>query len=246
MAKFSHDVQKKQHRERSQVAERARFGFLEKHKDYIKRAQNFHRKQNTLKVLRSKVSERNTDEYYHAMNSKTVDKDGIYVASRNSTGSAFSTDQIKLLKTQDSNYVRTLRQTSARKAEKLANCLTFKHKGKHTIFVESYDDMTTFTPELHFKTSSDILYKTENRLTNEQLAIASLKGSDSLMPRDSLLKKRAKKLKQISSHLKREHKLAEVQHYMDQQRELMKKGSKKKLVDSDGKVMYKWKKQRKR
>ena len=68
MAKLVHDIQKKQHRERSQVASRDRLGFLEKHKG-IKRARNFHQKEATLKILREKAKARNPDEFYYGMNS---------------------------------------------------------------------------------------------------------------------------------------------------------------------------------
>ena len=78
MAKLVHDVQKRQHRERSQLTGRSRLGFLEKHKDYVKRAQDYHKKEATLKILRSKVTERNPDEYYHGMHSRKVDAKGLF------------------------------------------------------------------------------------------------------------------------------------------------------------------------
>lgn len=111
---------KKQHRERSQLTSRTRYGFLEKHKDYVKRAQDFHRKQSSLKILREKVKERNPDEYYHAMHSRKTDAKGLLITSRHGEDEdeSLSMDQVKLLKTQDSNYVRTLRQLELKKLEK--------------------------------------------------------------------------------------------------------------------------------
>jgi U3 small nucleolar RNA-associated protein 11 len=55
------------HKERSQPARRARLGLLEKHKDYILRARDYHSKQDRIKRLRQKAADRNKDEFYFAM-----------------------------------------------------------------------------------------------------------------------------------------------------------------------------------
>ncbi|AET41216.1 rRNA-processing protein UTP11 Ecym_7390 [Eremothecium cymbalariae DBVPG len=248
MAKLVHNIQKKQHRERSQVTERSRFGFLEKHKDYVKRAQDYHKKQTTLKILRSKVKERNPDEYYHAMNTRKVGSDGLLVKSRHADGEdpVLSMDQVKLLKTQDSNYVRTMRQTELNKAGKLSHGVMYKSTGQHTIFVDDENKMRHFTPEQYFNTTSEMIHRRENRLTKDQLAETTLTGSAAVMPAESLQNKKLKKLKMVAKHLDRERKLQQVHQRMDLQRELMKKGSKRKIIGSDGGVSYKWKKQRKR
>ena len=70
--------------------------------------------------------------------------------------------------------------------------------------------------------------------------------SSDLMPKESLDKKKLKKYKLMKDHLDREAKLKQVNHRMDMQREIMKKGAKKKTVDAKGNVAFKWKKQRKR
>lgn len=249
MAKLVHNVQKKQHRERSQLASRSKLGFLEKHKDYTKRAQDYHKKQNTLKILRGKAKERNPDEYYHAMTSKKVDSDGLLHTSRyGEDDPSLNMDQVKLLKTQDSNYVRTLRQMEKKKMEKKSNDLLFESSGKHTIFVDDRQKMEDFTPEKFFNTTTDLINRRENRLTKDQLMSNSGPVSDPsiIMAADSLNRKKLKKYKAVKSHLERENQLSAVQYRMDLQREVMKKGSKKKVKDANGKLSFKWKKQRKR
>ena len=47
------------HKERSQPNARKKFGLLEKHKDYQKRAFDFHKKEKYLKSLKKKAAERN-------------------------------------------------------------------------------------------------------------------------------------------------------------------------------------------
>lgn len=251
MAKLVHDVQKKQHRERSQVTSRARLGFLEKHKDYVKRAQDYHKKQNTLKILRDRAKERNPDEFYYGMNTRKVDSKGLLIESRNGDeDESLTMDQVKLLKTQDSNYVRTLRQQELQTLDKKSKQLMFQSNGKHTVFVESQEERDNFSPEEFFNTTTEMLNRRENRLTKDQLTQnltgASVGAANTIMPKESLDKKKIKKFKIVKQHIERENKLKEVQRRMDMQREVMKSGSKKKVVDSKGNVSFKWKKQRKR
>ena len=60
------------HKERSQLSHRAKFGILEKHKDYVLRARDYHSKQDRLNRLKQKAAERNKDEFYFSMvNEKT-------------------------------------------------------------------------------------------------------------------------------------------------------------------------------
>ncbi|KAJ3079507.1 UTP11-like, U3 small nucleolar ribonucleoprotein [Quaeritorhiza haematococci] len=60
-------VKRREHKERSQLSSRARLGLLEKHKDYVLRARDYHRKQDRLKSLREKALFRNPDEFYFKM-----------------------------------------------------------------------------------------------------------------------------------------------------------------------------------
>ena len=57
------------HRERAQPVARSKngVGLLEKHKDYVARARNYHAKQAHLKQLMEKARFRNPDEFYFKM-----------------------------------------------------------------------------------------------------------------------------------------------------------------------------------
>lgn len=124
------DIAKKQHRERGQLKHRQRLGLLEKHGDYVKRAKDFHSKEDRIKKLRQKASTRNKDEFYFGMvRGKTEvswrrvqkiirvvrliqdcgTKKGVHIQDRGNV--AMPTDVVKLLKTQDAGYVRTLLAT---------------------------------------------------------------------------------------------------------------------------------------
>lgn len=60
------------HSERAQPTHRKKLGLLEKHADYVKRARDFHSKEDRIQKLREKAAMRNKDEFYFGMiNSKT-------------------------------------------------------------------------------------------------------------------------------------------------------------------------------
>jgi U3 small nucleolar RNA-associated protein 11 len=116
------------HRERAQPRGRAHLGLLEKKRDYLRRARDFHRKDARLRVLREKAATRNPDEFYYGMvHARTVDgathrstrprRDSAAASSSSFSTSSTSTSSMllgghldaatkKLFDTQDGNYVR--------------------------------------------------------------------------------------------------------------------------------------------
>ncbi|KAH6916940.1 u3 small nucleolar RNA-associated protein 11 [Coprinopsis sp. MPI-PUGE-AT-0042] len=114
-------LHRRNHKERSQLAHREKLGFLEKHKDYVKRARDYHSKQDRLQRLRQKAAERNKDEFYFSMNREKT-KGGVHIKDRGNV--AIPTDIVKVLKTQDENYVRTMRLSNLKKIDKLKRQLT--------------------------------------------------------------------------------------------------------------------------
>ena len=69
-------IHRRSHKERSQLAHRTKLGLLEKHADYVKRARDYHSKQDRLARLRQKAAERNKDEFYFSM---TKEKTRVFV-----------------------------------------------------------------------------------------------------------------------------------------------------------------------
>lgn len=248
MAKLVHNVQKKQHRERSQTLGRAKYGLLEKKKDYRLRAADYHKKQAALKALKKKAETYNPDEYYHAMTSKRTDDRGIIISERDTE--VLSVAQVKLLKTQDVNYIRTMRLNEMAKIAKQKEGLDFKADGKHTVFVDSLDEQQSFNPAKYFDTDESLLSRRENRLKIDQLQTNEklIKQDVNLdaAQKEKIDDKKLKQYKLLKKRIDREQELKDVESRMELTKELMKKGNKKKMVDGNGKVQFKWKNQRKR
>lgn len=241
MGGLKHDIAKKQHRERAQPLERKKWGLLEKKKDYKLRAADFHRKENQLKILRNKASTRNADEFHHAMVNSKTDKRGIIITERE--GSApMSVDAVKLLKTQDAGYVKTLSSVGKKQIERLESELLLKSSGKHTVFVDTEKQAVKFNPAEFFDTDEALVERRENRLRKSQLEDTD----NSISENKFKTKQRLQKMVELDQRLKNQQELNNVQYEMDLQRELMKKGDKKKLVGKDGRVTYKWKNVRKK
>ena len=71
MSSLKNLVKTRTYRERAQPKARAKLGMLEKHKDYVKRARDFHQKEDAINKMKEKASFKNQDEFYFKMiNSK--------------------------------------------------------------------------------------------------------------------------------------------------------------------------------
>jgi len=114
-------VRTKEHKERSQPSDRKHLGFLEKHKDYVKRARNYHRKEDHLRLLREKASMRNPDEFYFGMEKSRLRRGVHSRVEGSATGrpNAFSSGQLKEMDSQDLAHMEMARQMERKRIERL-------------------------------------------------------------------------------------------------------------------------------
>ncbi|MCJ1463789.1 hypothetical protein MMC07_002398 [Pseudocyphellaria aurata] len=156
MSSMRNAVQRRNHRERAQPIERQKWGVLEKHKDYRLRAKDYNEKKKRLQILRQKAADRNPDEFHFEMiSSKTHDK-GQKVADRGNA--ALSQDAVKLLKTQDAGYLKTMVQKTRKARERLEQDPTIRGshnagvpgreskpvQDRHMYFVDTVEDQKQF------------------------------------------------------------------------------------------------------
>jgi U3 small nucleolar RNA-associated protein 11 len=110
-------VPRRPHKERSQPKAREKWGILEKHKDYSLRAADYNLKKKKLGQLSQKAKERNPDEFAFGMMSAEKGTAGKHGKGGNEA--LLSHDAVKLLKTQDSGYLRTVSNRGRREVQKL-------------------------------------------------------------------------------------------------------------------------------
>lgn len=133
MSSMRNAVQRRNHKERAQPLERQKWGLLEKHKDYSKRAKDHNEKKRKLGLLKAKAADRNEDEFYFGMMNSTT-KNGVKVAKRGADNSAgggksLSMDVVKLMKTQDVGYLRTVLQSTRKAIARLEQEVVAAEKG---------------------------------------------------------------------------------------------------------------------
>ncbi|KAJ4347690.1 hypothetical protein N0V95_005188 [Ascochyta clinopodiicola] len=162
MSSMRNAVQRRNHKERAQPAEREKWGLLEKRKDYKLRAADHRQKKAKLKILSEKARDRNPDEFSFKMMSSSVDSKGRKVADRGNE--ALSMDVVKLLKTQDAAYIRTVLQQVRKERQKLEERLVLEEQGevralkdgengrsgKHRVFVENEEEQEEFDADTWF------------------------------------------------------------------------------------------------
>ncbi|KAL1882308.1 hypothetical protein Daus18300_000794 [Diaporthe australafricana] len=127
MSSMRNSIQRRSHRERGQLRGREKLGLLEKHKDYSLRAKDHKKKQTVLKSLKQKAAERNEDEFYFGMVSRGKFSSGKLAAGKKWDGKvvgdrgnkSLDMDTVRLLKTQDIGYLRTMRNVVAKEVSGL-------------------------------------------------------------------------------------------------------------------------------
>jgi len=200
---LKHVVKRRVHLERHQPERRKKLGYLEKHKDYVKRAKDFHTKEDLIKKKERAAYFRNPDEFRKGM-MKTFKhaKGGVFKKTK-----IKSDDVLKLLDTQDAQYVGR-REISDRKAvEKMVASLQqldAPKPNKHTIFVDDealeancsssnsgatpegaastkrkrkHKVLQNFDVAAYFDTHPDLLSQKANRLKLKQLEAKELQDT---------------------------------------------------------------------
>lgn len=139
-------VSRRPHRERGQIKSREKWGLLEKHKDYSLRAKDYNLKKKKIAQLSEKIREKNPDEFAFGMLSQGKAGMGKHKAGTKANeerSGPLSHDAVKLLKTQDANYLRDIMARGRKEIEKLkeevgidAVTLNGNGKTKRIVFAE--------------------------------------------------------------------------------------------------------------
>lgn len=122
MSSLRNAVQRRNHRERAQPAERAKWGLLEKRSDYKLRAADHKTKTRKIKALQNKAADRNEDEFYFSMVNNST-KNGVRISKRGEAnnggaGGSMDVDVVRLMKTQDVGYLRTMLQRTRKERKR--------------------------------------------------------------------------------------------------------------------------------
>ncbi|GFR47495.1 hypothetical protein Agub_g9224 [Astrephomene gubernaculifera] len=255
MTALANAIKRKTHKERSQPAARQKFGLLEKHKDYVERAKNFHKKEKVLKTLKRKAEERNPDEFYFAME-KARTKEGVH-DGRLTQANKYTQQELRLMKTQDVKYLSMKATQDANKAARLRESLHFigattaapaaaaptagsRKKGgaapaaaaapaapRHTVFVDSAVEAASFDPTEYFDTPAELLDRTFNRPRSAQLA--DRKAVLGAAAGKGVEKRKYASYKELAQRQERRQKVAAVADHLAYQKLVMGKGRKRKL-----------------
>ncbi|KAL8660115.1 MAG: hypothetical protein Q9202_006800 [Teloschistes flavicans] len=85
--------------------------------DYSLRAKDYNEKKKRIRILREKAAEKNPDEFNYGMLSSKTDRYGRKIQDRGNP--TLSQDAVKLLKTQDAGYLKTMIQQTRKKRQKM-------------------------------------------------------------------------------------------------------------------------------
>ncbi|CAF0709442.1 unnamed protein product [Brachionus calyciflorus] len=205
------------HKERAQVKDREHLGLLEKKKDYKLRALDYQKKRDVIVNLKRKALEKNPDEFYFNM-TRTEMKDGSH--QLRNPYKDYTEDEIKLMKSQDKNYIKFKHQIELKKIEKLKNSMHLidvedMPLNQHRFFVEDHEQARKFNPVEQFNTHEALLGRKSNRLTKEQLENLNLPDWIDDEYVKEMNKSRSKKYKELADRVKRFESLKKLDQTYD-------------------------------
>lgn len=228
-------VKRKTHKERSQPSDRRKYGLLEKKKDYLQRAKDFHKKETEIQNLRRKAEQRNPDEFYFAMERKGT-KGGVHSGSI-TEANKYTQEELRFMKSQDASYISLRAQTEMKKVERLRSQLHFigaAAPNQHVVFVEDEAAAQSFSAEQHFDTPSELLDRGFNRPRTAQLQ-EPMQAADALTRNRQRHadRKREASYRELQQRHNRHQSLSEMAGSTVMQRAIMSKGRKRKLQPSE-------------
>eukprot|EP00053_Salpingoeca_punica_P005643 m.55670 g.55670 ORF g.55670 m.55670 type:complete len:250 (+) comp13333_c0_seq1:106-855(+) len=237
---------RRNHKERAQPYKREKLGILEKGKDWKERRDDFHRKERRLTALTEKAKNRNPDEFYFGM-IKSKTKDGVHVKERDST-KKYTADELKLIRTQDLNYITARTSHETNKIEELQanlHLVDVEKPNTHTVFVDSEKEAKQFDPVEFFQTAPELVDRKSNRPRLETLATTAVPR----MSKDDMKKaeqQRRRNYDELLQRMSRKEKMAKVANELQLQKSLMRKGRRDKVgKTAEGRPVFKWRRERK-
>ncbi|XP_056142728.1 probable U3 small nucleolar RNA-associated protein 11 [Lampris incognitus] len=254
MSSFRKALKSKQknHQERSQPAFRKNLGLLEKKKDYKLRADDYHKKQNTLSALRKKALDKNPDEFYFKMINSQL-QDSVHVAKKAKEDVEMTDEQKKVMRTQDIKYVEMKRVAEAKKIERLKAELHLldadgKQKNKHTFFVDSKKEVQSFDLAKQLNTAPELVHRVYNRPTLQTLETKSIRGAVQQSNIKKMAKQRKHQYKILSQRIDREKKMFVISQKIQTRKDLQDKSKKVKVhkETTSTAAIYKFEGKRKR
>lgn len=253
-----HLIKSREYQERGQLHERRHLGLLEKKKDYKLRAVDYHKKEDRIKKLKEKAQMRNPDEFYMKMNS-TQTEGGIHLIKKG--GKKRSFEELTKIKEQDLGYLKLKGQMEKTQKEKLQASLHMldeqvqkKVKRKHIVFTDTEEEARNFDTVKYFNTVPELMDRSFNRLTQDQLASGSV-IVNKLAPGQMAAAERAsaRAYEELSKREERLDDIVQIEKKLTLHKKLMGKGKRTKIIKKDifgeeiaSQTVYKWKTERKR